>query len=174
MKVTPPDSHHLRAATGWLELGNPREALDELNRIQPAFRTLHLVLELEWAIHAARGDWTAAHRAADLGVRLHPTELAGWIHRAYASRRKPGGGLEAAFADLLPAVQKFPDDDLVRYNLACYTAQLGQIETAWRWLEEAIHRASVEKIGKMALADDDLRPLWDRLKARSENRRPDA
>lgn len=174
MKVTPPDSHHLRAATGWLELGNPSEALDELNRIQPPFRTLHVVLELEWAIHAAAGNWAAAHHAANLDVQLHPTEIACWIHRAYAARRKPGGGLPAAFADLLPAVQKFPDDDLVRYNLACYTAQLGQIDTAWRWLEEAIHRSSLEKIRKMALADEDLRLLWDKLRARSENRRPDA
>ena len=60
----------------------------------------------------------------------------------------------------------FPDAGMVRYNLACYTAQLGQLDTAWHWLEEAIARDGVQVVRRMGLDDEDLRPLWDRLRNR--------
>jgi len=36
--LSPPDSHHLSAATGWLELGNWQEANEELEEITPELR----------------------------------------------------------------------------------------------------------------------------------------
>jgi hypothetical protein len=36
--LTPPDSYHLEAAQGWLELGNHLEANEELEKISPALR----------------------------------------------------------------------------------------------------------------------------------------
>jgi hypothetical protein len=33
--LQPPDSHHLNAAVGWLELGNDIEATEELDKIKP-------------------------------------------------------------------------------------------------------------------------------------------
>jgi hypothetical protein len=41
--LAPPDNHHFSAAVGWLELGNWREANEELESIAPAFR-LHNIL----------------------------------------------------------------------------------------------------------------------------------
>src|SRR2546423_7903077 len=37
-ELTPPDSHHLNAATGWCELGNVAEARTELKRISAGDR----------------------------------------------------------------------------------------------------------------------------------------
>jgi hypothetical protein len=34
-KLEPPDTHHVSAAIGWLELGNPAEAGEEIARITP-------------------------------------------------------------------------------------------------------------------------------------------
>jgi hypothetical protein len=36
--LSPPDTHHLRAAEGWLELGNHLEANAELENIMPELR----------------------------------------------------------------------------------------------------------------------------------------
>ena len=168
VNVPLPEAHFLNAAHGWLELKCPTDALLELDRIPPPWRTHPDVLDAEWRIHAHTHSWTEAYACATTLISLHPARLDGWIHRAYAARRKPGGGLSQAFADLLPAVVKFPDDGLVRYNLACYTAQLGELDAAWRWFEEALHRQPkgerIPSFKKMALNDDDLKPLWPKIR----------
>ena len=47
-KIQPPDSHHLSAAEGWLELGNHREAQTELDRISAVEQERIEVLALRW------------------------------------------------------------------------------------------------------------------------------
>ena len=42
--LAPPDSHHLLAAQGWLELGNHLEANAELEQIAPRLRSWRLLL----------------------------------------------------------------------------------------------------------------------------------
>src|SRR5690349_10510510 len=51
--LEPPDSHHLAAAQGWLELGNHAEANNELERISPTLRAHPDALEVSWQIYAA-------------------------------------------------------------------------------------------------------------------------
>jgi hypothetical protein len=58
-ELKPPDSHHLKAAEGWLELGNYLEANEELERIQPRVRAHPLVLEVRWTICAKAKKWEA-------------------------------------------------------------------------------------------------------------------
>jgi len=169
VKIPPPDSHLLRAAVGWLELKLPQESLLELAQVSPKFRSHIQTLEIEWQVLATLLDWGAAFRVAETTIALHPASISGWIHCAYAARRKPDGGLSHAFAALLPAAQKFPDEGLIRYNLACYTAQLGDLDAAWRWFEEAVHRdpnpKGTQSYKAMAMKDDDLKPLWDRIRS---------
>jgi tetratricopeptide (TPR) repeat protein len=165
MDIQPPDLHHLRAALGWLELGNPAEAGEELARISPGNLEHPDVLELRWAVCAESRSWTAAADVGDRLVAVAPDRVSGWVHRAFAERRRRGGGLTKAEALLLPALQRFPEDSLVPYNLACYAAQLGRLDDAWSLLQRAL---SLEKdpqvIRQRALADSDLEPLWPRLK----------
>ena len=47
----PPNSHHLEAAEGWLELGNHEAAFDELEEIEPKLRGHPEVLEVRWRIY---------------------------------------------------------------------------------------------------------------------------
>jgi tetratricopeptide (TPR) repeat protein len=163
--LQPPDTHYLSAAVGWLELGNPAEAGEEIAKISPGRLEEPDVLEVRWEVSAAGRGWEAALEVAELLVRLAPERHSGWVHRAYALRRARGGGLPQAYAALKPAFERFPRTFLISYNLACYTAQMGQLEEAWDWLQKAVHAAGARQpIQSMALADADLQPLWERIK----------
>lgn len=164
-KLEPPDTHHLSAAVGWLELGNPAEAKAELEHIAAEHRRHPDVLEVEWAVHAARQDWVAALPVAHNLVRTAPRRVSGWLHFSYALRRVPKGGLEAAWNALLPAYEEFPKEPVVAYNLACYACQLGRMPEARDWLQRALKSGGRAKIKAMALADDDLKPLWAEIAA---------
>ena len=52
----------------------------------------------------------------------------------------------------------------MRFNLACYACQLGKLEEAMMWLEKAMAMAGKKEICGMALADSDLKPLWDKIR----------
>src|SRR2546426_672148 len=124
-KLEPPDSHHLRGAVGWLELGNPVEAGEEIARVSAANLEHPDVLEIRWTICAESGSWDAAATVAESLVVVAPERSSGWVHRAYAVRRMRGGSLERAEKLLLAALDKFPKESVIPYNLACYAAQLG-------------------------------------------------
>ena len=74
-----------------------------------------------------------------------------------------GGGLQKAWDALRPAVELFPDEALVPYNLACYACQLGNLDGGRHWLSRAFETATKRKLRAnfkaMALADADLAAL---------------
>ena len=160
----PPDTHFLSAAVGWYELGSLSDAKAELERIAPVLRLHPDVLEVRWLIHAQEKDWEEGLAAAEKLVEVAPQRSAGWLHRAYALRRARRGGLQAAWDVLLPAVEQFPEEPIIPYNLSCYACQLGRVEEARQWLQRAVRVAGKEKIKFMALNDDDLAPLWDEIR----------
>jgi len=164
-ELQPPDTHHLSAAIGWLELGNHVEAGEELANISAPFLEHPDVLETRWAVCAAGKSWEAAALAAELLLVNAPERASGWIHRAYALRRAPGGGLQKAWEALRPAFEKFPGESVIPYNLACYAAQSDRLDEAWDWLHKAMDAAGdVNEIKRRALADADLQPLWERIR----------
>jgi tetratricopeptide (TPR) repeat protein len=156
----PPDIHHLRAALGWLELGNHLEANEELEKITPQFRAHPDVLEIRWQICAKEKKWDACRDLAASITQLDPARDAGWIHLAYSTRRASDGGLEKARTILLSAGKLFPNVSIIPYNLACYECQLGNLKEALLWLGKAIDLAGKKDIRAMALDDPDLKPLW--------------
>lgn len=165
MPVEPPDTFYLQAAMGWLDLGDPREAGEEIARISHELLDHPDVLEVRWAICAATKSWETAAEVAETLVAVAPERSSGWIHRAYALRRCKKAGLQHAWAALRPAVEQFPKEDVIPYNLACYAAQFGWVDIAWDWLRKAAKACRDEKlIRDRALADSDLKTLWERLR----------
>jgi tetratricopeptide (TPR) repeat protein len=161
-----PDHYHYEAAVGWLMLGDPASALEEVERLGDVSRRCPCVLELEWGIHAERCDWTRAAAVAAELIERAPGREFGWVHRAYALRRVPGGGLERAWEVLRPALDRFPQSQIVAYNLACYAAQMGRLDEAWMLFQRALAVArEAREVVCMALADADLKPLWPRIRA---------
>lgn len=164
--LPPPDRFHYEAAEGWLQLGDAESALHELRRLGERARHCACVLELEWGIHAERADWGQAATVAEEIIRLAPDREFGWVHRAYALRRLPGAGVEQAWEALQPALSRFPNSPTVPYNLACYAAQMGRSEEAWGLFERALAATPCAKtLLRLALADADLQPLWNRIRA---------
>ena len=133
--LEPPDTHHLQAAQGWLELGNHIEAIEELENIAPQLRTHPEALKVRWEIYAAAKKWEAAIDIAAAIVQLDPDDLAGWIHWSYALHELKRTA--EARDNLLRVVGKFPNDPLMRYNLAATSASWGdwsRRRTGWRRL----------------------------------------
>ena len=161
------DLHRLRAADGWIDLGLLEEARAELAGIGAELRNGPDGLEVQWRLFAEMGQWDAAFAVAEQTVRLHPDAEAGWIHRAYAARRRPQGGLEIARTLLVEAVPRFPKSAILYFNLSCYCAQLGQLESAWAWLAQSVDLAGWKVIGEMGLKDPDLKPLWPQLRQKT-------
>ena len=159
-KLEPPDTHYFRAAVGWLELGNSKEARTELAQISAAQQEHPDVLELRWSISAQEECWEEALQVAQALVRRAPKRSSGWLHQAYALRRVPNGSIQKAWEALLPAVEKFPKELIIPFNLSCYACQLQQLDLARDWLQRAVAIGGKEKIKQMALNDADLEPLW--------------
>ncbi|PYK98929.1 MAG: hypothetical protein DME19_10650 [Verrucomicrobia bacterium] len=161
-ELTPPDSHHLNAATGWCELGNVAEARTELKRISAGNRDHPRVLEEEWRICAAEKHWLPALEVARRLIEVAPDNPSGWIHQSYSLHEMKLS--QEARNQLLIVAAKFSAVSTIPYNLACYACQLGNLEEARQWLAKAIKIRSTEEIKQMALADPDLQPMWDEIK----------
>jgi len=154
------DIHRLNAALGWLGLDSPADARAELDAIAPAQQSHPAVLEARWLLCAHEKNWREGLAVAERELKFAPDDSSGWLHRAYALRRADGGGLTPAWDALLPAAEKFPTEPVIAYNLACYACQLNHMDDARTWLQRAVNIGGKDAIRKMALADDDLKPLW--------------
>jgi len=159
--LQPPDSFHLQAAQGWLELGSPADASGELENITPQLRAHPDVLKVQWGILASEKRWEASLQiAADL-IQIEPEEPLGWIHRSYALHELKR--TQEARDYLLIVVDKFLLSATVRYNLACYECQLGNLVQARKWLETAFRIGDRDQMKRAALEDQDLKLLWPEI-----------
>ena len=155
-----PDTMHLKATAGWIQLGDYDSANDELENIRAEWRAHPDVLELRWLIYSHHEQWDACLDITSAIVKMAPDRVSGWVHKAYSLRRSNAGDLERAKAVLLEAAKLFPDDDTVQYNLACYCAQLGQLDAAQEHLDKSYELGDAKQIKLKALDDEDLKPLW--------------
>ena len=152
------DRRYLEAAEGWLGLANWQEAKAELDSVSPQGREHPAVLCMRWNIHAAAKQWEAAEIVARKLSQLLPELPFAWIqlaHSLHALKRT-----EEARNVLLPVVDKFPGQSLMRYKLACYECKLGHMSQAQHWLQSALQGRDCGEVAQMALQDPELKPLW--------------
>ena len=148
--------HRLRASQGFLELGDPDSAWEELELIPAEDRAHPIVLRMRAYIYRDKGKWMEMAEIARHLTQIETQEPEHWTNRAWAERRHVG--LETAEETLLLARELFPKEPLVHYNLACYAAQLGRIDDAKALLATALTLDPVFK--EMALEDEDLAGVW--------------
>lgn len=155
-----PDTLHLQAAQGWLELGNHLEANEELECIAPQLRVHPDVLEIRWQIYAHAEKWDACVDIAGAIIKLDPNRPDAWVHRSFALHALKH--TQVAFDQLLPVTDKFPKVWTIPYNLACYCAQLGRLDECQAWFKKAM-AIDEHTVKRAALDDPDLKPLWDSM-----------
>jgi predicted Zn-dependent protease len=157
--LEPPDSLYLRAAEGWLDLGNAVEARAEVERIRTRLRGHPDVLEVRWQICARTKHWECALGLARTITEQAPEQSNGWINFAFALHELQR--TQEAWDHLFAVAERFPTEPTVAYNLACYGAQLGRLWEAEQWLKQAFKVGEPRVLKPLALADVDLKPLWD-------------
>jgi predicted Zn-dependent protease len=155
------DQRHLEAAQGWFELGNRIEATEELDHITPEMRGHPSVLEMRFHIYAVAKKWEYAAEIAKAISEFLPENPFGFIQLAYSLHELKR--TQEAWNVLLPVVDKFPKEFIMRYNLACYACQLGNLKDARAWLEKAVDLAGRKEVQLMVLDDPDLEPLWKEI-----------
>jgi hypothetical protein len=90
---------------------------------------------------------------------LEPENAGWWITLAYSVRRIEG--IEKVEAILLRAQAIHPKVAMIPFSLACYASVTSRMEEAKEHLRRAI---DLDKdVRKLALDDEDLKPLWDWL-----------
>jgi len=136
-----------------------QDANDQLEKIDPFNRAAPEVLAVRLAIYHGLKKWELMQQIAKRLKEFQPDNVQWTISLAYATRR--AYSIDIAMEILIDAKSKFPREAAIPYSLACYYCQLGEMETAKRYLKEAFE---IDLNWRMAaLEDEDLRPLWDSL-----------
>lgn len=152
-----PNAFRFQAAQGWLELGLPLEAAKEIQEMDAHWRWNADVLEIIWSIHAALEEWQASLEVTNLLVAIAPDRLFGWVHHSYALH-KLNRTAEAA-ERLISILTKFPQEWIVRYNLACCLCDLQKPAEAWKYLDEAFRLCCDPELKQTATREPDLATL---------------
>jgi len=154
-----PDLQHCQAAAGYVELSMFLEANTELDKIDPFNRAAPEVLALRIAIYRGLEKWELMQEIAKRLADFQPDDIQWTISFAYATRR--ADSIPAAKEVLLNAESKFPKEAAIKYNLACYFCQTGEIQNAKNYLRKAFE---IDLNWRMAaLEDEDLKLLWESL-----------
>jgi Flp pilus assembly protein TadD len=105
----------------------------------------------------AAKKWDMAAAVASHLVKIDPQTAGWWISLAYAVRRTES--VEKAEAILLRAQAIHPRVAMIAFSLACYASVAGRMAEAKEHLRHAIDLDKA--VRKLALDDEDLKPLWD-------------
>ena len=159
MPLEQPDRQHWQAAAGYVELGMFLEADTELDKIDPFNRAAPEVLAMRLAIYRGLQKWELMQEIAKRLADFQTNDIQWTISLAYATRR--ANSIQAAKEVLLNAQPKFPKEGAIKYNLACYFCQTGDIQNAKIYLKKAFE---IDLNWRMAaLEDGDLKLLWESL-----------
>jgi Tfp pilus assembly protein PilF len=146
----------INAAEGYLELGMPLEANEELEQIEAEQRGHTEVLAVRVSIYSALKKWDLMQTVAKRLALIDPDTAQWTVSWAYATRRAES--IEAARLILVNALERLQDVAVFHYNLACYECQLGNLEEAKDRLKRAFQLEPRYRL--KALDDEDLEPLW--------------
>ena len=153
---------HLTAAEGYIELGMYKEAHAELHELDPEFQFLQQALVLKLCVYAGFKQWDIVQDIANSMARHEPDNAQWAIWSASAASRAES--IEAAKKILLKALETNPNNANIHYNLSCYETRLNHFKLAQQHLARAFQLDP--RFKALALQDEDLEPLWIKLKAK--------
>lgn len=163
------DRYHIEAAEGWMLLDANDEAEKEWLELSSSARNSLEGLKIRYWILSSRHEWEAAEDCAQAAIAEDHRDAQLWIWLAYASRRKSGSSkadsIRSAWKILIEAVKSGVKDPIIFFNLACYACLMGSLEEARQWFKKSCFMAnSVSEMQKMALEEEDLKPLWKEIR----------
>jgi len=154
----------LNSAQGWLNLGDWEEAAAELDGIDSEFQSIPLILIFRVEIYRMAENWGKMAEISRHLCGAQPAEAGHWLNYSYGARRSES--VEAARDILTRAKKLFRNNAMIWFNLACYHAQLGELN------EARVHVAEAMRIQpdfrETALKDPDLEALWPELRGESD------
>lgn len=157
MALPHPDAQHLRAAEGWLELGNPGEANQELDHIAVEWRAHPDVLTLRWQIQMRGKKWDACWVIARALTEDSPRDPRGWIALAqtlYYQKR-----YTEAYDLAISKITSFPEHWPLYYDAACYACLTGRLAQAKQFLQLAMTFGDAADVQRRAAQDPDFAAL---------------
>jgi tetratricopeptide (TPR) repeat protein len=125
----------ITVAQGYVELGLPLDANEELEQIEPDQCVHPEVLAIRVKIYRVLKKWELMQTVAQILAVNEPEHVQWTVDWAYATRR--ADCLNAARLILVNAVESQPNVAIFHYNLACYECQLGNLEGAKSRLKRA-------------------------------------
>jgi lipopolysaccharide biosynthesis regulator YciM len=159
MTIDPQFQRRLLAASGFAELSLFQEAVEELEALPETSKDLPPVLAVWLELYQRWQKWSEAESVASRLSEMEPEEPSWLVALAYATRRNRG--LVFANEILLRAGMKHPNCGTIQFNLACYAAQLGQLEEARQRLYRSIQFDKA--FAAMAKSDPDLEAIREEL-----------
>jgi tetratricopeptide (TPR) repeat protein len=112
-----------------------QEAVRELEELPESIRDSTPILIAWLELYQGWQKWSEAVAIAEHLVTREPGDPNWPVALAFATRR--GVSLPAALRILQEAVLSFPNCAAIHFNLACYYAQLQDLEEATRYLQQA-------------------------------------
>jgi len=145
----------IRAAEGWLELGNLSEAAKELHDLPPEAKSSVECLHVWVRIFSAQKAWDSVELTTDTLLKHDPDDPVALFHRAEALHKQK----KSADAVLLIGQTKYGRTTAEGlYNLARYLCGNGQRDDAFHILGLAFGKD--KKLRERALEDPELKQVW--------------
>jgi predicted Zn-dependent protease len=151
--------HRLQIVQGYYELGMIDDARTELAEVEAEFQPTPNLIQMRILLLLHEKEWSEAHELSAQLRAMDPEGCAGYIHGAYSLHEMKR--TREALDLLSQGPSSLKEEALYYYNLGCYRAALGDVETA----RECLHK-SFDLDGRLvavARKDPDLHALKDSL-----------
>ncbi|MBV9491366.1 MAG: hypothetical protein JO069_16845 [Verrucomicrobia bacterium] len=149
----------IRAAEGYAELDMQAEALAELDRLSPEDQDRLEAMRLRIGILLKQKDWRRGLELSGHMCKLYPDESFAFIHKAFCLHEL--GATAEAKQTLLNGPASLLEEPLYYYNLGCYDAVLGNLESARAYLRASFRLD--KSFRELARTDPDLASVRDAL-----------
>jgi hypothetical protein len=146
----------LRRTYGWLELGCPNEASEELEQLPDTLHSTREVLKLKCTILCSAHNWNDLRVLSATSAMYFPQEAAFAEDWAWAEHKQ--GRTADAYSILVQAAEKYQKTWRTAYFLACFAYALKRVREATEWLGLAflLHNSPAQ-LKHRALREDDFR-----------------
>ncbi len=151
------DQHCLRAAEGWLDLGNSSEALHELDQVSATSSSHPDALNLRWQIHRHAKDWEKCFTVARAFTEAAPADPRAWTSLAQTFYHT--GRIQEAYDLAVSKITSFPRYWPLYYDAACYACLTGRLPQARQFLQMATVWGDEADVKRLAAEDPDLQAL---------------